>query len=114
MVISAWIVSASAASQLSPGPIHAEITVQKRSLLAAVTALCAAAGFIVTSTNASAAPVFKVLAFYNGTFDAAHIDFVKEAREWFPARAAENNFSWESTNDWNRLNSLTPSQFQVV
>ena len=31
--------------------------------------------------RAVAAP-FKVLALYNGTWDAAHISFVKEANEW--------------------------------
>jgi hypothetical protein len=82
-------------------------------LLAALTALCAAAGLLVTTTSASAVP-FKVLAFYNGTWDAAHIDFVKEARVWFPNAAAQNGFSWESTNDWNRLNGITAAQYQVV
>lgn len=55
-----------------------------------------------------------MLAFYNGTWDAAHIDFVKEARVWFPATATQYGFSWESTNDWNRLNGITPAQYQVV
>ena len=42
------------------------------------------------ATSAPAAAPFKVLAFYNGTWDAAHIDFVKEANQWFPqAGAAE-------------------------
>ncbi|MEU8418442.1 ThuA domain-containing protein [Amycolatopsis japonica] len=63
---------------------------------------------------AQAAPAFKVLAFYNGTYDAAHISFVKEANQWFPKTASQNNFSYTATNDWNRLSSLQPSQYQVV
>ncbi|MFE5566131.1 ThuA domain-containing protein [Amycolatopsis japonica] len=63
---------------------------------------------------AQAAPAFKVLAFYNGTYDAAHIGFVKEANQWFPKTASQNNFSYTATNDWNRLSSLQPSQYQVV
>lgn len=64
--------------------------------------------------TAQAAPAFKVLAFYNGTYDAAHISFVKEANQWFPKTASQNNFGYTATNDWNRLNSLQPSQYQVV
>ncbi|MCX5144021.1 ThuA domain-containing protein [Streptomyces sp. NBC_00338] len=60
------------------------------------------------------APAFHVIAFYNGTWDAAHISFVQEANRWFPATAAANNFSYTSTNDWGRLSSITPDQYQVV
>jgi len=57
---------------------------------------------------------FKVVAFYSGTFDAAHIDFVKEANQWFPTVAVQNNFTYTSTNDWNNLNASYLAQFQVV
>jgi type 1 glutamine amidotransferase len=63
---------------------------------------------------AGADPTFKVLAFYSGTYDAAHISFEKEANLWFPQRAAENGFSYTSTTDWNQLTTITPSQYQVV
>ncbi|MFJ4921135.1 ThuA domain-containing protein [Streptomyces sp. NPDC088725] len=64
---------------------------------------------------APAAPAFKVLAFYNGTYDAAHIDFVKEANVWFPQTAAANNFSYTATTDWGRLaNPADLQQYQVV
>jgi hypothetical protein len=59
-------------------------------------------------------PRFKVIAFYNGTWDAAHISFVKEANQWFPAIAAQYNFSYESTTNWNNLNASFLSQYQVV
>lgn len=55
-----------------------------------------------------------VIAFYNGTWGAAHISFVEEANRWFPATAAANNFSYTSTNDWERLSTITPDQYQVV
>jgi hypothetical protein len=66
------------------------------------------------SVPAQAAPQFKVIAFYNGTWDAAHINFVKEANEWFPQAAAQNNFSYTSTNDWNQLNASNLAQYKVV
>ncbi|MDX3850155.1 ThuA domain-containing protein [Streptomyces sp. AK02-01A] len=61
----------------------------------------------------SAAP-FKVLAFYNGTWDDAHISFVREANEWFPRTGASNNFSYTATTNWDQLNNITPQQYQVV
>ncbi|MGW1887675.1 ThuA domain-containing protein [Streptomyces sp. NPDC001970] len=63
---------------------------------------------------APAAPAFKVIAFYNGTWDAAHIDFVKEANEWFPRTAAENNFSYTATTDWELLANGGVNNYQVV
>lgn len=59
-------------------------------------------------------PRFKVIAFYNGTWDAAHISFVQEANRWFPTIAAQYNFSYEATNNWNNLNANFLSQYQVV
>ncbi|MEV4755866.1 ThuA domain-containing protein [Micromonospora sp. NPDC049559] len=63
---------------------------------------------------AAAAPAFKVIAFYNGTWDAAHISFVKEANQWFPQIAAQYNFSYTATNDWSQLNTGNLAQYQVV
>lgn len=62
----------------------------------------------------SAAAPFNVLAFYNGTWDDAHISFVKEANTWFPQQAAANNFSYTATNNWEQLTSITKDQYQVV
>ncbi|MEU3792293.1 ThuA domain-containing protein [Streptomyces fructofermentans] len=63
---------------------------------------------------APAAPDFKVIAFYNGTWDAAHIDFVKEANDWFPRTAAQNNFTYTATTDWNLLANGGVNDYQVV
>ncbi|MGW3991272.1 ThuA domain-containing protein [Streptomyces sp. NPDC004830] len=60
------------------------------------------------------APAFKVIAFYNGTWDAAHIDFVKEANAWFPRAAAENGFAYTATTDWNLLADGGMDDYQVV
>ncbi|KIF74914.1 1,4-beta-xylanase [Streptomyces sp. 150FB] len=69
----------------------------------------------VAAPAAPAAAAFKVLAFYSGTYDAAHIDFVKEANEWFPKTAAANNFSYEATNNWDRLSNVSDlKQYQVI
>ncbi|OQP56156.1 carbohydrate-binding protein [Niastella populi] len=79
--------------------------------------LCCYFFFFLFSTtfNATAqAPRFKVIAFYNGNFDQAHISFVKEANQWFPALAAQYGFSYEATNNWNNLNANFLSNYQVV
>jgi hypothetical protein len=87
-----------------------------RKLLAAVLALLATAvaGLTLRPTEAAAATPFKVLAFYNGTWDAAHIDFDKEARDWFPKAGAQYGFTWEATTDWSRLNTGNLAQYKVI
>lgn len=57
---------------------------------------------------------FKVLAFYTAKNDPAHISYVHEANRWFPKIAAQNNFQYDSTNDWSKLKSEHLSQYQVV
>lgn len=89
-----------------------------------LTAFCAVA-FIVTSnrgvadppaTAAATAPSAKinVLAFYNGTYDAAHINFVHEANVWFPKMGDKFGYSYTATKDWNNLNKETLSHYQVI
>jgi len=62
----------------------------------------------------SKTPKFKVIAFYTGKSDLAHISFVNEANKWFTKTAVKNNFSYDSTSDWNKLNSEFLSKYQVV
>jgi len=57
---------------------------------------------------------FKVIAFYTARNDQAHISFVHEANKWFPKIAAANNFTYDSTKDWNNLNTEFLSHYQVV
>ncbi|MET8147921.1 RICIN domain-containing protein [Actinoplanes sp. NPDC049668] len=88
----------------------------RRALVAALGILTAgSAGIAVTSDAAAAAAApFKVLAFYNGTWDAAHIDFDSEARDWFPRAGAQHGFTWEATTDWSRLNAGELAQYKVI
>lgn len=57
---------------------------------------------------------FKVIGFYTAKNDAAHISFVHEANKWFTEAGMQNHFSYDSTNDWNNLNSQYLSNYQVV
>ncbi|MCW2874357.1 ThuA domain-containing protein [Actinacidiphila oryziradicis] len=64
--------------------------------------------------TAQAAPAFKVIAFYNGTYDAAHISFDHEANAWFPQQGAQYGFSYTATTDWSQLNTTNLANYQVV
>jgi uncharacterized protein len=57
---------------------------------------------------------FSVVAFYTSRNDLAHISFVHEAHRWFADVAAENGFSYDSTNNWDNLNTEFLSRYQVV
>ncbi|HEY2083515.1 MAG TPA: ThuA domain-containing protein [Verrucomicrobiae bacterium] len=57
---------------------------------------------------------FKVIAFYTGKDDLAHISFVKEANRWFPQTAAKYHFSYEATTNWNDLKADKLAHYQIV
>jgi hypothetical protein len=57
---------------------------------------------------------FRVIAFYSAKNDKAHISFVHEANRWFSKTAARYNFIYDSTNNWNNMNSLFLSSYQLV
>jgi hypothetical protein len=59
-------------------------------------------------------PKFRVIAFYTAENDQAHASFVHEANRWFAKMAVENNFFYDSTNDWDNLNIGFLSLYQVV
>ncbi|MDH7464424.1 ThuA domain-containing protein [Chitinophagaceae bacterium 26-R-25] len=57
---------------------------------------------------------FKVIAFYTAKSDLAHISFVHEANKWFPSMAAKYGFTYDSTNDWTKLNDTVLAKYNVV
>lgn len=57
---------------------------------------------------------FKVIAFFTGKNDQAHISFVKEANEWFPKMGLKYGFSYDTTSNWNNLNARFLKGYQVV
>jgi len=78
-------------------------------------ALMAIAGWVFLETGAQKKSMpFKVIAFYTERNDLAHISFVHEANKWFPKMAAQNNFVYDSTNDWSKMNTDFLSRYQVV
>lgn len=59
-------------------------------------------------------PTYKVIAFYTGKNDQAHVSFVKEANRWLTETSKKHRFSYESTNDWENLNADFLRAYQVV
>ncbi|MDP4210698.1 MAG: ThuA domain-containing protein [Bacteroidota bacterium] len=71
--------------------------------------------FCCLNINAqSRSPKFRVIAFYTGKNDQAHISYVHEANRRFPKMAAKYGFAYDSTNNWNNLNAQFLSKYQVV
>lgn len=66
------------------------------------------------NSNAQKQTPFKVIAFYTALQDQAHISFVHEANKWFYERGKENNFTYDSTNNWSNLNDNFLSHYNVV
>ncbi|GAB4011794.1 hypothetical protein GCM10028808_26240 [Spirosoma migulaei] len=83
----------------------------KRTIQLLVVCLLCFSGALQAQTKK---PKFKVIAFYTAQNDKAHISYVHEANRWFPKAAAKYNFSYDSTDNWNNLNTEFLSNYQVV
>lgn len=59
-------------------------------------------------------PAFRVIAFFTAKNDLAHISFVHEANQWFPKLAAQHNFSYDTTSNWQNLRADFLARYQVV
>ena len=80
-----------------------------KTLVAAASVFCCLA-----LTGGSRKPDFRVIAFFTGKQDQAHISFLHEAERWFPEMASRHNFGFDTTSDWRNLNSSFLSRYQVV
>jgi hypothetical protein len=79
-------------------------------LFAALLVIC----FCADTTAQQSKSSFNVIAFYTAKNDRAHITYVHEANKWFSEISAKYNFRYDSTNNWNNLNSEFLSKYQVV
>ncbi len=86
------------------------MTINKPAMLAVIVCFFCFLSLQAQGSN----PKFKVIAFYTGQSDLAHISFVHEANKWFPKMAARHDFSYDSTTNWNDLNAEFLSHYQVV
>lgn len=70
--------------------------------------------FFMIGKVQSQKPSFKVIAFFTGKEDQAHISFAAEANIWFPKMGKKYNFSYDTTTNWNNLNKEFLQNYQVV
>lgn len=68
----------------------------------------------LNALSQSAKPKFKVIAFFTGKSDLAHISYVHEANRWFDSVAKSNRFTYDSTTNWDNMNAAFLSQYGVV
>ena len=55
-----------------------------------------------------------MLAFYSTNVEPDHVQFAEDALKFFAARAASDNFTFDSTTDWERMNDAYLKAYQVV
>ncbi len=90
------------------------MTVIRMSIFRKIFAVVILLTFVIGTKTQNKEPLFKVIAFYTAKSDLAHISFVHEANLFFPKLATQYHFSYDSTNDWSKLNTEFLSQYQVV
>lgn len=59
-------------------------------------------------------PAFHVLAFYSTKVEADHVEFAQQAIPFFEALAKKDNFSLDTTTDFQDLNTRTLRKYQLV
>ena len=54
---------------------------------------------------------FKVIAFFTGKNDQAHVSFVKEANRFFPKMAEKHHFQYDTTVSYTHLDVYKRQMF---
>src|SRR5713101_3685523 len=57
---------------------------------------------------------FKVLAFYSTKVEPDHVLFAEGALKFFSDLSAKNNFTFDSTSNWDGMNDFNLGKYQVV
>jgi YVTN family beta-propeller protein len=76
-------------------------------------ALSLAAMFVPAATFGQQTS-FKVLAFYSTNVEPDHVQFAEGALKFFSEISAKNNFTFESTTNWDDLNDSNLGKYQLV
>ena len=86
-------------------------SIKKNILLFGTCAICLLYISVQAQSKTSA---LKVISFFTGKQDQAHISFVNEANSWFPKMAKKYNFSYDTTSNWSNLNTEFLKKYQVI
>ncbi len=66
------------------------------------------------SVTLAAEPAFKVLAFYSTDVESDHVNTANDAIAFYRELAAKDNFVFDVTTDWNKLNDNELKPYQLV
>src|SRR5260370_38041190 len=75
--------------------------------------LCLAPMFPSTGTFGQQTS-FKVLAFYSTKVEPDHVQFAEGALKFFSGLSEKNNFTFDSTSNWDDMNDFNLGKYQVV
>ena len=59
-------------------------------------------------------PRFKILAFYSTNVEPDHVQFAQDALKFFADSATRENFRFDATTDWGKLNTATLKNYDMV
>jgi type 1 glutamine amidotransferase len=65
-------------------------------------------------TTFAQSPQFKVIAFYSTNVEPDHVDFARDAIQFYTKMAAEKGFAFDTTSNWDNLNDANLKNYQVV
>lgn len=91
-------------------------TIRRTCLTTATRALFAAALLLLVSDGAAATkdPAFKALAFYSTDVEPDHVHTANDALAFYRDLAAKNNFVFDATTDWTKLNEKDLKPYQLI
>ena len=95
------------------GPGH---TLRRICLITACVALLMAAFLLFFRNTAAVAqePAFKALAFYSTDVEPDHVHTANDALAFFRGLAAKNNFIFDATTDWSKLNENDLKPYRLI
>jgi type 1 glutamine amidotransferase len=59
-------------------------------------------------------PAVRILAFYSTTVESDHVDFANDAIAFYKKLAGEKGFAFDTTQNWDKLNSENLKNYKVV
>src|SRR5580658_1343176 len=89
---------------------------KRKPFAATVRTFTATLFFLCVGTTGAMAPkpVFRALAFYSTNVEPDHVRTGNEGLAFFRDLAAKNNFLFDTTTDWNKLNDNDLKPYQVI
>ena len=88
---------------------------RKRIVRARFRALCVAVmALFIWNAAAAKEPAFKALAFYSTSVEPDHVRAGNDALAFFRELGAEDNFVFDSTTDWDKLNDKDLKPYRVI